>query len=91
MAKIFKALSNEQRLKLFKMIYYWEQTMDQNMCCGVEKAFSKACNCMNLSKSTVSHHIKELQNANLLICERQGQKFSCQINKELLDEIKEFL
>lgn len=90
MARVFKALSNEQRLNLFKMIFYWEKTMDENMCCGVEKAFTKACDCMNLSKSTISHHLKELQNANLLVCERKGQKISCQVNKELLKEIKVF-
>lgn len=90
MAKVFKALSNEQRLNLFKMIYYWENTMDGDMCCGVEKAFSKACDCMNLSRSTISHHLKELQNADLLVCERNGQKVTCQVNKELLNEIKVF-
>jgi ArsR family transcriptional regulator len=90
MAKVFKALGSEQRLNLFKMIYYWEKTMDVNMCCGVEKAFSKACDCMNLSRSTISHHLKELQNANLLVCERKGQMLSCQVNKELLNDIKIF-
>jgi len=90
MAKVFKALSNEQRLNLFKMIYYWEKTIDSNMCCGVNKAFSKACECMNLSKSTISHHLKELQNANLVICEREGQTLTCQVNKELISSIKIF-
>ncbi len=94
MAKIFKALSSEQRLKLFKMIYYWNQTVDNKEnsgCCkGVDRSFSKACECMNLSKSTISHHFKELQNAGLISCERNGQFFSCTVNKEILDEIKSF-
>ena len=92
MAKIFKALSSEQRLKLFKMIYYWNETVEvEKGCCGgVEKSFTRACDCMNLSRSTISHHFKELQNAGLINCTRSGQFFSCTINKEIIEEIKKF-
>ena len=90
MAKVFKALSNQQRLNLFKMIYYREKTMDDTMCRGVKKAFSRAFQCMDLFRSTTSHHLKELQNANLLLCEKEKQVLSCQVNKELLKEIKHF-
>ena len=92
MAKIFKALSNEQRLKLFKMIYFWSQTVSEdNDCCQeVEKTFTKACDCMDLSRSTISHHFKELQNAGLITCTRSGQMFSCKVNKDKLEAIKEF-
>jgi ArsR family transcriptional regulator len=96
-AKIFKALSNEQRLKIFIMIY--------KQCCqakgasgkaslgkggSVEKAFSMVCECMNLSKSTISHHIKELQHAGIVSCERFGRNFRCTVNKEAFNAIKEF-
>lgn len=93
LAKIFKALSNEQRLRLFKMIYYWNETVDESEgCCpGVDRSFTKACDCMNLSKSTISHHFKELQQAGLITCTRYGQFFSCTINKEKIDAIKDFL
>jgi len=100
-SKIFKALSNEQRLNIFLTIY--------NHCCGdskkdtafriegggcchvagiFEKVFTKICYCTKLSKSTVSHHIKELQNAGLINCERDGRTFRCTVNKESLDVIK---
>ena len=96
LAAIFKALSNEQRLKLFNMIYYWNKACNhknhsQNKCCGVEKAFSKACGCLNISRSTISHHFKELQTAGLITCNRKGQMCICRINEKAIKEIKTFL
>lgn len=90
MSRVFKALSNEQRLNLFRMIYYWQKTMPASECCGVQKAFTKACECMNLSRSTISHHLKELQNAGLITCEKEGQALVCNINHKLLEDIKTF-
>lgn len=90
MARVFKALSNEQRLSLFKMIYYWQKTMPRAECCGVQKAFTRACDAMNLSRSTISHHLKELQSAGLIVCDREGQALVCSINEELVDEIKHY-
>ena len=103
--KIFKALSNEQRLKIFMMIYKnccapegskvgSEFRLGGESCCGaegLEKAFTKICECMNLSRSTISHHFKELQNAGLIICEREGQTFRCRANEQAVDSIKHFL
>ncbi len=105
-SKIFKALSNEQRLKIFMMIYKnccapegsqvgSEFQINGKSCCGVkgslEKAFTKVCDCMNLSRSTISHHFKELQNAGLITCEREGQTFRCSVNEETVNTIKDFL
>ncbi len=104
--KIFKALSNEQRLKIFLMIYKdccdigdsigkSEIRLGDDSCCGVtksiERAFSKVCDCMNLSRSTISHHFKELQNAGLITCEREGQTFRCTVNEDAVNSIKDFL
>lgn len=96
MAKIFKALSNDQRLKLFIMIYEWqglkEYTDEEYSCCtGMEKTFTKACNELDLCRATISHHFKELQNAGLISCTRNGQSFNCKIVKETVDSIREFL
>jgi ArsR family transcriptional regulator len=98
-AKIFKALSNEQRLKIFMMIY--EQRAgdrrrrglpaEKQACCPMEKAFTKVCNCLDLSRSTISHHFKELQNAKLITCERDGQMFRCRANDETIELLRKFL
>ena len=105
-SRIFKALSNEQRLKIFMMIYrdccgikgskgVAEIKLSDESCCGIkggiDKAFTKICDCMNLSRSTISHHFKELQNAGLITCEREGQNFRCYINEKTIKSMREFL
>ncbi len=106
LAKMFKALSNEQRLKIFMLIYTQccttngskgckDTIFNDQPCCKVartvQKAFSTVCDCMNLSRSTVSHHFKELQNAGLIHCKREGQTFRCSVNEEAINDIRQFL
>lgn len=105
-SRIFKALSNEQRLKIFMMIYKQccsaegadkkpEFKIKEGSCCPaigtLRKAFTKVCECMSLSRSTISHHFKELQNAGLITCQREGQTFRCRVNEEAVNVIKDFL
>lgn len=69
-----------------------EAEREEDECCnGVLKAFSRACDLLDISRSTVSHHIKELEASGLLTCERQGQSMCCQVNEGALDEIRAFL
>lgn len=98
LAKIFKALSNEHRLELFRLIYSQYQLEESRAqkagegCCeGIEKAFTMACGRLDLSRSTISHHFKELQNAGLITCTRQGQTFLCQVNEEYVEAVRGFL
>ncbi len=67
----FKALSNETRLAVFEQIRLCrgEASVDEELrpsVCNVASNFS-------ISLSTISHHIKELRNAGLILCERRGQ------------------
>ena len=98
LAKVFKALSNEHRLELFRLIYGQCQLEENRAqkegreCCeGIEKAFTMACGCLDLSPSTISHHLKELQAAGLVTCTRQGQSFMCQVNEDYVQAIRGFL
>ena len=94
LAKIFKALSSEQRLKLFIMIYEaWQELKDnkEGIKEGLMKQFSVACDCFSLSRSTISHHFKELEQAGLIECRRNGQSFCCYINEDALEAVRGFL
>jgi ArsR family transcriptional regulator len=67
----FKALSNETRLGVFEHIRLGRGKASLNQeirpsVCNVASNFA-------ISLSTISHHIKELRNADLVRCERQGQ------------------
>ena len=58
---------------------------------GVEKAFTKACEYLKISRSTVSHHMKELENVGLISTTRNGQSFTCKINMDAVKVIQDFL
>jgi ArsR family transcriptional regulator len=87
--KIFKALACEQRVKLLMLLQEWEGL---DACCdGVLKAFTKASEELNISRSTLSHHFKELENAGLIVCVRNGQAMSCKINEAAIKEVQDFM
>ena len=89
MVKIFKALSCEQRVKLLQLLKDWEGL---DACCdGVLKAFTKASVELKISRSTLSHHFKELENAGLILCERNGQSMTCKVNDAVLREVQSFM
>ena len=60
--KIFKALSNETRLKILEMIYHHEV----GMCQILPK--------IKLSQSAVSNHLSKLQSLNLVRSRKEGTK-----------------
>ena len=98
LARIFKALACEQRLRLFCMIFEKCQgdsstsCADDSDCCGsYAKAFTEACGCMELSKSTISHHMKELESAGLIETQKDGQSTVCRVNTEAVEAIRGFL
>ena len=92
LSAMFKALANENRLTIFNLV-----RQGVGDCCRLTLE-GNACSCvcdigrqMNLALSTVSHHLKELRNAGLIVCEKRGQWVYCSINPEALDQIGAFL
>ncbi len=83
LARIFKALSNEQRLRIFQMLCAWQEASAsgeiEDPGAGVERCFTRACCSIKLSKSTISHHFKELQSAGLIELKRKGQAMTCTV------------
>lgn len=88
MAKVFKALGCEQRIRIIQLLREWEGI--EACCGGVLKAFTRMAEETHISRSTLSHHFKELENAGLIICERQGQAMQCKVNEAILSKIKDF-
>jgi len=91
LATIFKALSDPNRLAILQML------RDE---CGGEcrfeagesgKTVSEIAGCCQVGLSTVSHHLKELRQAGLIDCEKQGQWVRCSPNLKALAAIEEFL
>ncbi len=87
--KIFKALACEQRFMLLQLLREWNGV---DPCCdGVLKAFTRASEELKISRSTLSHHFKELENAGLILCERNGQSMACKVNEAALRQAQDFI
>jgi len=46
---------------------------------------------LNIGAPTISHHLKELANAELMTTERSGKFLMAHINKETLEKIRGFI
>lgn len=87
-AKIFKALSHPNRLELYLKIAEAHEAKFQS---GSECFITDIIDCLNIGAPTVSHHIKELANAELITTEKRGKFLVCKINEELVDEVSRML
>ena len=92
LAEVFKALSNPNRLQIFLRLL---------SCCqpGVTYASTgdEICPCvgdlgkeLDIVPSTVSHHIKELNQVGLIKLKRQGKNVECSIDPEALGRLAMF-
>ncbi len=88
LAKIFKALSNENRLEIYKEIAKLENVDYEQKC---ECSISEILSSLKIGAPTISHHLKELVNANLITTEKNGKYLMAHINKSTLEEIKKFI
>lgn len=88
MAKIFKALSNPNRLELYLKI---TQSHEADFDTGGECSITNIMSCFNIGAPTISHHIKELVNANLITTEKRGKFLICKVNKKLALEVSKLL
>ena len=80
-AKIFKALSNENRLQLFLEILEKENLSINKHDCFI----SELANHLKIGAPTISHHVKELENAGLINTDKKGKLMTASINKEVIN------
>ncbi|HNX24592.1 MAG TPA: metalloregulator ArsR/SmtB family transcription factor [Spirochaetota bacterium] len=87
MTRIFKALSNENRLELFLEILKVNETCFETEC--AECFITDIMETLSIGAPTVSHHMKELTGAGLVITERKGKFLTARINDELIRELSD--
>lgn len=89
MLAIFKALSNETRLKMLQWLKEPMTNFNTTPKQGVSVSLiqQKA----GLSQSTTSHYLSLLQDAKLITAERNGQWTYYKRNEEMIDKLIGFL
>jgi len=84
LAKIFKALSNDNRLEIYlEIVKRNEQSFIADCDCFITDIISK----FDIGAPTISHHLKELSNAELIFTEKRGKFLVAKVNKELVEEV----
>ncbi len=79
--KISKALGDPFRLKMMEMI---KKQKNPCQCTAIVET-------VDLAQSTISHHLKQLVDADLIIAEKDGRNASYQINREVLSAYVRYL
>lgn len=85
--KTMKALSNPNRFKLFTEISKRSQSSYKKEECFVFDIMEK----LNIGAPTISHHLKELSNAELITTERKGKYLVARVNRQMLKELSQVL
>jgi len=80
--KISKALGDPYRLKIMEMVK--QQKEDWMQCACIAQN-------IDLAQSTISHHISQLVDADLLIAVKDGRNVQYRVNKEVMAEYVKFL
>lgn len=92
-SKLFKALSNENRLAIFELLRERSVAVGepgagpgQGDCCNVGDIAQQ----FDLALSTVSHHLRVLHEAGLIKCEQRGQFTYCIVDWDTVGQLEAF-
>lgn len=90
--KAFELLGNPLRLKIFLKI------LSEGCDCDINSQSGYTGNCvtgimkdLKLPQSTVSSYIKDLQDAKIIDCSKNGKFLYCRPNKETMINLKSFI
>jgi DNA-binding transcriptional ArsR family regulator len=86
-AEVLKALSNPNRLRIFLLVR--DATMSDPERGGI--CVGDIAQDLDISQSTVSHHLKDLQHAGLIELDRQGKNVFCSIVCGALTDVVSYL
>ena len=86
-SNVLKALSNPNRLRMFLLVRDASPggRADQGLCVG------EIAEQLDISQSTVSHYLKELEHAGLVRLERSGKNVFCTAVCDPLSDVLGFL
>ena len=88
LSKALKALSNPNRMELYLEI---AKRNEASFEAGGDCFISDIIGSMKIGAPTISHHLKELSNAELITTERRGKYLVAKINEKTIDEVKSIL
>ena len=91
LARVFKALGDENRMAIFQLLRERCAAGCEVSEHGVDRTVTEIAKDFDLALSTVSHHLKELRNAGLIICEKHGKQVYCRVNSALLKDLEGFM
>lgn len=90
-SKIFKALSDENRIKILEYI----QAKCSEPCVGTCEpdgaCASDLAQSLGITPATTSHHIKELVSSGLITTHKQGRWVYCKLNEQAFSQAIGFL
>ena len=89
MAKILKALSHPNRLELYLELQKKHVASYESGC--TDCLITDIMGTLNIGAPTISHHLKELANADLIITERRGKFLVAHINEYTIEEVNRIL
>lgn len=90
LARMFRALGNPHRLRLF-MNLLEESRLDLAKGRIHDCFLAKLIAGIDLGAATVSHHVKELADAGLIQTQREGKQLICSVDPEGLATLREAL
>lgn len=84
-SRIMRALGHENRLSLYREIAAQTQwsTTAESVICDIAAS-------LRIGAPTVSHHVKELERAGLIITQRQGKLLTARINPSVHQWVQAF-
>lgn len=81
LAKVMKALASHKRVELYLEIV---KKSEASFKTGSECFITDIIGSLNIGAPTVSHHLKELANADLITTERRGKYLIAKVNEKTI-------